>query len=87
MWKSFRFEQENFNVSHFGSTETKEISSTFDDLLRSEWNRALSDGLFNFEIENQLEQRILNDENLVYTIEVKAVRIFSSTNKENENFS
>lgn len=42
----------------------------FDLLLYSEWDRAVTQGLFTFKIGNDSKQRILDDGNLNYIIEV-----------------
>ncbi|CAF4469264.1 unnamed protein product [Rotaria socialis] len=64
MWKHFKFDPNSVNFSCF----TDEKFNKFDNLLRFEWEHAVSQDLFMFTIDYNAKQRILDDGNLNYII-------------------
>ncbi|CAF1270806.1 unnamed protein product [Rotaria magnacalcarata] len=64
MWKHFKFDPNSVNFSCF----TDEKFNEFDNLLRCEWEHAVSQGLFMFTIDYNAKQRILDDGGLNYII-------------------
>ena len=67
MWKRYRFNRDRVDFSFRLNSDAK---NEFDLLLRSEWDRALTQNLFQFQIDQQIRQRILDDAHPKYTIEV-----------------
>ncbi|UJR14081.1 hypothetical protein I4U23_001077 [Adineta vaga] len=70
MWKHFEFHSQSI---HFSSQKNEQFNE-FDILLRSEWDRAVTEGLFTFEITHDAQRRILDENNLHYIIELNPNR-------------
>ena len=79
MWKRFQFNAQNVHFSCEKTDLTSVLTNQFDVLLRSEWNRAVDQGLFACPIDSNSEKRILNDGNLNYTLSVSRNRRNRST--------
>ncbi|UJR33099.1 hypothetical protein I4U23_020556 [Adineta vaga] len=69
MWKHFKFDPHSINLSCHTDVKFNE----FDQLLRTEWDRASTQGLFTFEIGDQIKQRVL-DGDLHYIVELNPSR-------------
>ncbi|CAF0939218.1 unnamed protein product [Adineta ricciae] len=69
MWKHFKFNPHSINLSCHTDVQFNE----FDRLLQLEWDRALTQGLFTFQIDNQIKQRVL-DGDLHYIVELNPSR-------------
>ncbi|CAF3583760.1 unnamed protein product [Rotaria sp. Silwood1] len=65
MWKHYKFDPNSVNFSCY----TEEKFNEFDILLRSEWDRAVAEGLFMYPMDYHTKQRILDDGDLHYIIE------------------
>ncbi|CAF0921070.1 unnamed protein product [Adineta ricciae] len=70
MWQHFQFNQKSLHLS----CHTSEQLNEFDMLLRSEWDRAVTEGLFTFQITGDVQRRILDEDNLHYIIELNPDR-------------
>ncbi|CAF0828832.1 unnamed protein product [Adineta steineri] len=69
MWKHFKFDPHSINLSCHTDVKLNE----FDALLHTEWDRALAQNLFTFQIDNQVKQRVL-DGDLHYIVELNPSR-------------
>ncbi|CAF1386708.1 unnamed protein product [Adineta steineri] len=70
MWKHLKFDPTSANFSY----RTDEKFNEFDTLLRCEWDRAVTQGLFTFQIDHHAKYRILDKGNLNYIIQLNPSR-------------